>query len=240
MSVSRLPDAWRRENCSPGCWSRPVYFVGDRKPRVVVCHDVDAHEASVRVNQPEARLVFGRLTIDPNLRLVLLDGQQLHVSATEFNVLRYLAVRAGTVCPLNEIVTAIWGATYTDGGHLVRVTVARLRARLREAGGLIQTHTGHGLLMPEPQSVGDVFPPRVRSQIGCVPEFLGPRQTRAFAFLKDRPGVWVQLSAVHSAMDCKPEKALESMRGLVARHPRVEGRYADGRLVAVCYVDGAP
>jgi uroporphyrinogen-III synthase len=68
---------------------------------------------------------------------VHLDGRQLPLSHREFEVLRALAERPGTVVSKSQLVRAVWG---TDADvHLAEVSIARLRQRMGSAGAEIET-----------------------------------------------------------------------------------------------------
>ena len=67
---------------------------------------------------PQRQIAFdgGRLAVDLDGQRVVRDGQDVHLSPTEFaGLLAYLAVNAGRVIPHKELITQVWGA---DGARL--------------------------------------------------------------------------------------------------------------------------
>jgi hypothetical protein len=60
------------------------------------------------------------------------QGQRLHLSPTEFDVLAHLAQRAGQVVTYEALLQDVWGSPLEQGGSLsqVRSTIARLRQKL--------------------------------------------------------------------------------------------------------------
>jgi DNA-binding response OmpR family regulator len=75
----------------------------------------------------------GPLTVDHARRRVLLNGQPLAVTPTEYHVLSNLVGRANEVVSKDELATAVWG--YADAAvcHALDVHVRRLRAKLHAA-----------------------------------------------------------------------------------------------------------
>ena len=80
----------------------------------------------------EAPLHFGELTIDPARREVLLRGEQVDLTALEFNLLAALASRPGLVFTRGQLLERVWGETYFGGEHVVDVHVANLRKKIED------------------------------------------------------------------------------------------------------------
>lgn len=77
---------------------------------------------------------------------VWLDGQAIHLSATEYRLLAYLARHAGRICATSAVIATVWGAHYGDA-TLLAVYIRRLRRKLGEdtrRPRLIHTHPGQG------------------------------------------------------------------------------------------------
>ena len=72
------------------------------------------------------------LVIDGRGHRVTADGVEIHLTPTEYRLLRHLAERPGSVVGHAELLTAVWGAGYRDDIHLLRVTIRNLRAKLAE------------------------------------------------------------------------------------------------------------
>jgi two-component system KDP operon response regulator KdpE len=82
------------------------------------------------------------LTIDLAAHRVLRDGDELHLSKTEFDLLRVLAINRGRLMTHRALLTEVWGPGYATDTQVLRTTIARLRSRIGK--GLIQTDPGIG------------------------------------------------------------------------------------------------
>jgi DNA-binding response OmpR family regulator len=73
------------------------------------------------------------LVIDGRAHRVEAEGHEIHLTRTEYRLLRHLAERPESVVGHADLLTAVWGAGYRDDLHLLRVTMRNLRAKLAEA-----------------------------------------------------------------------------------------------------------
>ena len=80
-----------------------------------------------------AELQTGGLVIDGRQHRVTLDGREIHLTPTEYRLLRHLAERPNVVVPHADLLVEVWGVGYREDLHLLRVTMRNLRARLSEA-----------------------------------------------------------------------------------------------------------
>jgi two-component system, OmpR family, KDP operon response regulator KdpE len=94
-------------------------------------------------------LVFGKVTVDLDARLVTKDGQAVHLTPTEFALLRELALSPGKLMSHATLLRRVWGAGYETETEYTRVYVRRLRAKLEDAEGppLIATEPRAGYRM---------------------------------------------------------------------------------------------
>ena len=72
----------------------------------------------------------GDLTIDFARRRVLLAGQEIHLTPTEYELLTFMARHPDRVLTHRHLLTAIWGAEYADDTHTLRVHIANLRDKI--------------------------------------------------------------------------------------------------------------
>ena len=94
--------------------------------------------------------VNGELTIDFQAAEVTCAGMKLHLTATEYRLLKYLAVNAGKVLTYAMIVKEIWGNSIDTDIVSLRVHMATLRKKIGDnsrAEPLIRTHVGIGYSM---------------------------------------------------------------------------------------------
>ncbi|MGZ8515289.1 MAG: response regulator transcription factor [Candidatus Limnocylindrales bacterium] len=71
------------------------------------------------------------LDIDVARRIVHVDGQQVELTRTEFEILAALAREPGAVVERSALLASVWGPGYSDD-HLVDVHVANLRRKLAD------------------------------------------------------------------------------------------------------------
>ena len=87
------------------------------------------------------------MRIDGPSHRVEVAGTPVHLTPTEYRLLRHLAERPGVLVPHAELLVAVWGSGYRDDHHLLRVTIRNLRARLAAAAPgrrFIETEYGLG------------------------------------------------------------------------------------------------
>ena len=76
------------------------------------------------------RLVFGDLELIPEEGKVLRDGNEAHLTKTEFRLLCELAENPGKVFTREELLDKVWGYDYFGDGRLVDVHIRRLRTKV--------------------------------------------------------------------------------------------------------------
>lgn len=83
-------------------------------------------------SDPNAVIRKGALRIDLANRRVTLDGEEVHFTPLEYDILRLLATHPGKIMTHRAILNAVWGSDYGDMTHYVRIYVNQLRKKLRE------------------------------------------------------------------------------------------------------------
>jgi two-component system, OmpR family, KDP operon response regulator KdpE len=78
----------------------------------------------------EPVVVIGGLTVDLGRRLVTRDGAEIHLTPTEYDVLKYLAQHADRVITHRTLLSAVWGAEYSDQTPMLRVFIKQLRRKV--------------------------------------------------------------------------------------------------------------
>lgn len=91
-------------------------------------------------------LAVGSVALDPDRREVTVGGSPIALTAREFDVLALLMAHAGTVLTRERIAHEALGYDYVGDTNNVDVHIARLRAKIEDAGGarIIQTVRGVG------------------------------------------------------------------------------------------------
>jgi two-component system KDP operon response regulator KdpE len=85
-----------------------------------------------RATLPESEPVFrdAGLVVDLARREVLVDGQSVTLTPTEYDILRILIKHAGKVLTHQQLVHAVWGTGYEADAHLLRVNISNLRRKI--------------------------------------------------------------------------------------------------------------
>jgi two-component system KDP operon response regulator KdpE len=76
----------------------------------------------------------GDVVIDLDAQMVTLRGELVHLTPTEFALLRELVVEAPKVVPHARLLRRVWGPGYATETEYTRVYVRRLRAKLEPPG----------------------------------------------------------------------------------------------------------
>lgn len=75
-------------------------------------------------------LAVGPLVVDTERRIVTVDGQEVHLTATEYTLLQTLVLNAGKVLTHKQLLIMVWGEGYEDETHILRVNISNLRRKL--------------------------------------------------------------------------------------------------------------
>ena len=75
-------------------------------------------------------LTFGELSIDIAHRNVSVRGEEVKLTPTEYEVLKYLSQQAGRVVTHRQLLKAVWGSNYQEHSQYLRVYVGQLRRKL--------------------------------------------------------------------------------------------------------------
>ncbi len=103
-----------------------------------------AAEAAAAGSGPEQ---VGDVELDRAARRVRRDGEVVHLTVTEFDLLACLAARPGTVLTRTQLLTEVWG--YRDGSG-IRTVDSHVRALRRKLGdSLVRTVHGVGYSIEE-------------------------------------------------------------------------------------------
>src|ERR1700690_2897209 len=86
-----------------------------------------------------AHVRVGPLVLDRLARNAKVNGQTVGLTPREFNLLTYLAREAGRVVPRSELVHKVWASSNEPGSNIVDAHVKKLRVKLGNCAGLIET-----------------------------------------------------------------------------------------------------
>lgn len=81
---------------------------------------------------PTAESVFtsGALKMDLGHRVVSVDGGEVQLTPTEYDLLRVLVMNAGKVITHRQLLREVWGVAYENETHMLRVNISNLRRKL--------------------------------------------------------------------------------------------------------------
>lgn len=97
----------------------------------------------------DSTIAVHSLVIYPDRHQVLVNGEAVELTATEFALLCLLTRRPGWVFTRNQIINAVKGDDYAVTDRSVDVQVVGLRKKLGEAGEYIETVRGVGYRLKE-------------------------------------------------------------------------------------------
>ncbi len=108
-----------------------------------------------RLQEEGAQPVFrsGELAVDLVRRIVTVKGQEIKLSAKEYDLLKLLVAHAGKVLTHQFLLRELWGRADPDSVQYLRVYVRMLRQKLEEnptQPHYIQTETGVGYRLSAP------------------------------------------------------------------------------------------
>jgi two-component system, OmpR family, KDP operon response regulator KdpE len=86
----------------------------------------------VKAGEESSAIVIGDLSVDPRVRQATLEGRALELSRKEFDLLHYLAARAGTIVSKREILAEVWRLPFGGTDRTVDVHISWLRRKLGE------------------------------------------------------------------------------------------------------------
>jgi two-component system KDP operon response regulator KdpE len=100
-----------------------------------------------RRDATEPRVEAGALVVDLARHAAFVNDEEIHLTPTEFSLLRILVLNRGLVLTHRQLLTEVWGPEYGDATPVLRTHIANLRNKLGEADRqqrLIRTDSGIG------------------------------------------------------------------------------------------------
>jgi two-component system, OmpR family, KDP operon response regulator KdpE len=114
-------------------------------PRELVAR-LNANMRRIR-REPEATVISSeRFELDLARRMVRVGGEEVHLTPTEFDLLRQLATNRGRLMTHRDLLVSVWGPGYEDDTQVLRAHIANLRRKIEPPDGprLIRTDPGVG------------------------------------------------------------------------------------------------
>lgn len=91
-----------------------------------------ARRGAMRSAKPDEALRFGRLIIQPQQRMVLLDGEERTLTSHQFDLLSALAENAGRVMSRDSLMNAVRGHDLDVFDRSIDVHISRIRAAIED------------------------------------------------------------------------------------------------------------
>ena len=108
-------------------------------------------EAALRRASPEpdeSTIAAAGLEVDLAAHAVRRDGEEIHLTPTEFSLLRALVRNRGRLMTHRDLLVEVWGLEYADEVTVLRGQIANLRRKIEPADGprrhYIRTESGIG------------------------------------------------------------------------------------------------
>lgn len=77
-------------------------------------------------------LTCGELVIDLVARRVTVSGREIKLTPTEYELIKILAQHRGRVLTHKQLLKAVWGSSYNEDTHYIRVYIGQLRRKIEE------------------------------------------------------------------------------------------------------------
>ena len=90
------------------------------------------------------RLEEGSIVLDKSAHEVRIDGKPVDLSFKEFELLQYFMENKGIALSREKILNNVWNYDYYGDARTIDTHVKKLRAKMGEAGSMIQTVWGYG------------------------------------------------------------------------------------------------
>ncbi len=118
------------------------YVTKPFSPRELVARVASVLRRSQGGPEGSPDLVVGEVRLDQADRRVFVDGTEVELTATEFDLLGYLMRRPGRVFSREQLMSEVWGYSAVGGTRTVDVHIAQVRAKL---GGTSPIRTVRGV-----------------------------------------------------------------------------------------------
>lgn len=87
---------------------------------------------SVQQSNSQSSITFGNITVDFIKRQVYRDGQPVSLTPIEYRLMTVLLRSAGCVLTQRHLLKEVWGPSYIEHTHYLRIYMGHLRNKLEE------------------------------------------------------------------------------------------------------------
>jgi two-component system KDP operon response regulator KdpE len=113
-------------------------------PRELVAR-LEAVLRRARPEDEEPTIAVEGLEIDLAARAVRRDGEEVHLTPIEFELLRLLARNRGRLMTHRSLLVEVWGVSYEDDLQVLRAHIANLRRKIEPPGDPVYIRTDPGV-----------------------------------------------------------------------------------------------
>ena len=92
----------------------------------------------------EPDITFKSLRIDRNEKICYIDGEEVQLTRTEFDILLFFLTHRNRIYSREEIIEQVWGEDVVVTNRTIDTNITRLRKKLGEFGNYIITRHGFG------------------------------------------------------------------------------------------------
>ena len=111
------------------------YITKPFNPDVLLAHVKSVLRRTARqtpVDSAPAVLIVGDMVIDPAAHTVTIAGAAVDLTAREFALLHAMALEAGRVIAVDDLITRVWGAEFMGEPQVVYVHIRWLREKIED------------------------------------------------------------------------------------------------------------
>lgn len=120
------------------------YVTKPFSPRELILRVQSVLRRGKEKSQAQEKVTWGGISLDHSRHEVLLEGEALELTATEFKLLAILLERRGRVQGRDRLLNDVWGYESVIDTRTVDTHVRRLRAKLGKCADYIETIRGVG------------------------------------------------------------------------------------------------
>jgi two-component system, cell cycle response regulator CtrA len=110
-------------------------------------------EVSMRQADPESTIRTGKLEVNLDTRVVLVNEKPVHLTGKEYGILELLSRRKGTTLTKEMFLDHLYAGVHEPEIKIIDVFVCKLRKKLAQASGgshYIETVWGRGYVLRDP------------------------------------------------------------------------------------------
>lgn len=100
------------------------------------------YNVSKSIYEPD--ITFHNLRVDRNEKLCFLNGEEVNLTKTEFDILLFLLTHRNRIYSREEIIRSVWSSDVVVTNRTIDTNIARLRKKIGEYGHNIVTRLGFG------------------------------------------------------------------------------------------------